>query len=290
MIEQANVILDEMMASGYTLTLRQLYYQFVSRGLFANKTENYRLLGNALDTGRKVGMIDWKAIEDRGRHINRLPTYSGVPDFLRSEINYFRNDLWLHQEVYCEVWVEKEALLGVIERPAQSRRVAYFACKGYASSSALYEAGNRFRLAARRGKRTIMFHLGDHDPSGLDMTRNNEEMLSLYAGHPIEVQRLALNMAQIEEHDPPPNPAKESDSRFLDYQREYGDESWELDALPPSVIETTIYEAIDAVTDAAQWSLDMDEEERQREELTLAIDNWPDVASWVQSQYGNEDD
>ena len=98
-----------------------------------------------------------------------------------------------------------------VEKPVAERlRVPYFACRGYVSQSESFAAGVRFADHFRRRQTPIVFHLGDHDPSGIDMTRDNADRLHLFAGQRVEVRRLALNMEQIEEFNPPPNPAKET--------------------------------------------------------------------------------
>ncbi len=284
-IEQANEIIGEMAAQGYTLTLRQLYYAFVTRGFLENKQENYKRLGGIIDEGRKQGLIDWDAFEDRQRRLDISPMFIDAPDYLRRSREWQLIDPWKDQDNYCEVWIEKEALVGVIARPCDENRVGYFACKGYASTSALYEAGRRLRRKINEGKHVTIFHLGDHDPSGIDMTRNNREMLELYAqtGR-IEVKRLAMHMSQIEEFDLPPNPAKESDSRFAEYQSEYGDSSWELDALEPAFIEQLVTDSIDSVCDRALYDEAMAEEEAWQDDIRLAADNWEDVMARLKEE------
>jgi hypothetical protein len=105
-----------------------------------------------------------------------------------------------------------------------------------------------------KGQRPIIFHMGDHDPSGLDMTRDNRERLEIFAGVPVTVVRLALNMDQIEELQPPPNPAKLSDSRAEAYIAEHGDSSWEIDALEPTYIRRLIQENVDRLRNEELWS------------------------------------
>lgn len=312
-IRQANSIIEEMAAHGYTLTVRQLYYQFVSRDLLANKQANYKRLASIVDNARKAGLIDWEAIEDRTRTMkgygHGIPLYPSPGEFiLREAEHYYYEDLWSSQKVYCEVWVEKDALLGVIERPCNAYRVPYFACRGYASSSALYEAGKRFRAKNEEGKLCVLFHLGDHDPSGLDMTRENKDAVNLFAGPNAEeldaladeaesdepedmdfsgfpgvaVKRLALNMDQVRRYNPPPNPAKEADARFAGYVREHGSKSWELDALDPAVIDRIIRDAILGVIEPEPWEAALAAEKANRETLLSVARGWDEVVElWV---------
>lgn len=172
-IAQANVIIREYADMGFVLTLRQLYYQFVSRDWIDNKQSEYKQIGSIINDGRLAGLIDWNAIEDRGRNLQRLATWESPADIISACSGQFRLDLWEDQDHYIEVWVEKEALIGVIAVPCVKWRVPHFACKGYTSQSKMWDAGyNRLRLQSRNGKDITILHLGDHDPSGIDMTRD----------------------------------------------------------------------------------------------------------------------
>jgi hypothetical protein len=249
-IAQANTIIREYQAAGYSLTLRQLYYQFVARGLISNTLQSYKRIGSIVSDARKAGQIDWSTIEDRTRYL-REPTHWDSPaSIIDACARQFKVDLWDGQARRPEVWIEKDALVGVIEPVCAELRVPCFSCRGYASDSALFEAGRRLRDYSD----PIVFHFGDHDPSGLDMSRDIEERVSMFAEQPIEIVRLALNMDQVDEYDPPNNPAKMTDSRADEYVAEFGDSSWELDALDPSVIERLIRDAIDPLINRVLWS------------------------------------
>lgn len=280
-IEQANTIIEEYQRQGFKLTLRQLYYQFVSRDLLRNKQSEYKRLGGIIDNGRQAGLIDWSAIEDRTRNLERPNVWSSPSQILNAVAEQYKEDWWLNQPVYPEVWIEKDALTGVIEPVCDEFRVPYFACRGYASQSEMYDAAKRLQDIARRGRQPVIFHLGDHDPSGLDMTRDNGDRLSMFSGRGIRVVRLALNMDQIEQYDPPPNPAKDTDSRFSDYQAEHGDSSWELDALEPTVIDRLIRDALEAEIDPDEWAKSEVEEDKNRASLTAASNNWSAVKRYL---------
>lgn len=267
-IEKANEIIAEYRRQGYTLTLRQLYYQFVSRDLIPNTERSYKNLGSAISDGRDAGMIDWNAIEDRGRGISSWLIEEDEQAVLDGIEMGFALDFWRRQNVYVEVWVEKDALSSVIERACSRRRVPYMACKGYLSASEAWRAGRRFENAAYGGaERLVMIHLGDHDPSGIDMTRDNGDRLALYSqGENIEIRRIALNMDQVERYRPPENPAKVTDTRAADYIARYGTKSWELDALEPRVLENLIETEVADLIDPEIWE-EAQEEERQRRGL-----------------------
>ncbi len=135
------------------------------------------------------------------------------------------------------------------------------------------------------GRDPIIFHLGDHDPSGLDMTRDNKDRLDIFAGlDGVEVKRLALNFDQVQAYSPPPNPAKQTDSRFSDYQTLHGDESWELDALNPEVIGNLIRENIELYLDQDLWNGAKALEANQKDLLRSAADNWDEIAKGLDEE------
>ena len=264
-IRRANAIISEYTSKGYSLTVRQLYYQHVARGFIENTGQSYSKLAGLINNARLAGLISWTAIEDRTRSLHGLETVSGPHELVQKAALNFRLDLWADQPWRPEVWVEKEALADVVGRICGQLRVDFFPCRGYVSQSEQWRAGRRLADYIYKGQRPLILHLGDHDPSGLDMTRDNRDRLGLFAGTPITVVRLALNRNQIEQYQPPPNPAKVTDSRFEAYQREHGDESWELDALNPEVIHNLIDEAICHVRDEALWSAALGREASDRQ-------------------------
>jgi hypothetical protein len=264
-INRANIIIEEYERRGYSLTLRQLYYQHVARGYIENNEKEYNRLKSIVSDGRLAGLISWTAIEDRTRNLRGLQTFTCAEDLLNRVKGTFRFDLWVDQPCRPEVWVEKDALVDVVGQICDQLRVDFFACRGYVSQSEQWRAGQRLAGYVNKGQRPIIFHLGDHDPSGIDMTRDNTERLSMFAGVPIQVVRLALNRDQIARYNPPPNPAKETDVRFSGYRAEHGDSSWELDALDPQVIHDLIEEAVLRVRDPVIWDKSLLAEVQERQ-------------------------
>ncbi len=276
-INQANQIIDEYHAQGFDLTLRQLYYQFVARDLLPNNLRSYKNLGMIVNNARMAGLIDWDRITDRTRNVREVSTWRNPQAIVRACADQFKYDLWKDQPVRVEVWIEKDALVGVIEGVCNELRVPHFSCRGYTSQSEMWAAGRRLREHLRAGKRVKVFHLGDHDPSGIDMSRDIRDRLKLFAEAPVEVCRLALNMDQVEEYEPPPNPAKDTDSRSDSYNSLYGDESWELDALEPNVLTQLIRDAVEAERDDALWEAAEERERQARAQLRGVADNWAAV-------------
>lgn len=275
-IEQANAIIETYAAQGYDLTLRQLYYQFVSRDLIANKQKEYNRLGDIVSKGRRAGLIDWTAIVDRTRSLRSLANWTSPNEIIDGAASQFRLDLWRTQSVYVEVWFEKDALMGVFERAANRYRIPFFSCRGYTSDSEVWVAAQRLSRISRR-RDVVVLHFGDHDPSGLDMTRDITDRLRLFGADSVDVRRLALNMDQVEQYDPPPNPAKETDSRFAKYLDLYGDESWELDALEPTVLARLITDEVSELIDKPEWAIQREAEARAKAELRSIAKQYPAV-------------
>jgi hypothetical protein len=281
LIEQANEIVDQYRAQGFVLTLRQLYYQFVARGLIPNQQSEYKRLGSVINDARLAGLLDWDMIEDRTRNLEDLPRWDTPQDLIYAISEQYRSDIWSDQSHRPEVWIEKEALVGVVEPVCRELRVPYFACRGYGSQSELWRAGHRFRRHVRKGQHVIVLHFGDHDPSGIDMTRDNADRLALFSrmNGAVEVRRLALNMDQVEQYNPPPNPAKATDARFAGYEAIHGDESWELDALEPQLISDLVRENVEALIDRARWNAVIAAEETARGVMKNVADSWEDVTN-----------
>lgn len=275
-INRADEIVQEYQAQGLDLTLRQLYYQFVARDILPNNQKSYSRLGSIINDARLAGMIDWDALEDRTRNLQGMRHESSPESAIADIAQFYRIDKWQNQPCRVEVWVEKEALIGVFESICMQLDVNYFACRGFVSQSEMWRASGRMRRYLRRGQRPVILHFGDHDPSGLDMTRDNHDRLGIF-GAKMEVRRIALNMSQVEQYDPPPNFAKQTDSRYQSYQEQFGDESWELDALDPTVLRDLVEQNVLELRDPELWSEMEERERRERSQLEDISDQWEDV-------------
>jgi hypothetical protein len=275
-IEAANAIIAEYEAQGFTLTLRQLHYQFVARDLHANTPENYKRLGVTLLNARDAGLSSWSAIEDRTRSMNDHAAWDSPADIITEAARSYREDPWRGQGHRVEVWVEKDALVGVIAVVCDEYRVPYCATRGNYGQIEIYKAGKRFADHIADGLTPTVLHLADHDPTGIDMTRDCADRLSLYARADVEVRRIALNIDQVRRYRPPPNFVKEGDSRTGDYRRRFGtDDCWELDALAPDVIADLIRDEVVALIDEPAWRRALRKEAKARRELAAAAEGWP---------------
>jgi hypothetical protein len=279
-ITQANEICADYQRQGYDLTLRQLYYQFVSRGLIPNQDTEYKRLGNIINDARLTGLLDWSYIVDRTRNLRGLAHWDDPESIVSAVAHQYQTDRWAGQPHQVEVWIEKDALVGVISGACDRLDVPYFSCRGYTSQSELWGAARRLIRYQDRGQAPVIIHLGDHDPSGIDMTRDIGDRLALFGAH-ATVRRIALNMDQVRVYQPPPNPAKLTDARATGYITRFGPESWELDALDPSTLDALITDTILEYRDEDAWQAETDAMHAQRDILAAISRRFHEVTDYL---------
>lgn len=282
LIELVNQVVDEYSAQGYELTLRQVYYQLVARGYIPNNERSYKNVGSLINDGRLAGLIDWHSVTDRTRNLRSESHWDTPADVIASARYSYNLDKWKGQPNYVEVWVEKDALVDIVGQACSPLDTPYFSCRGYTSQSEMWSAAQRFIRQKQRKKR-IIIHLGDHDPSGINMTRDIQERLEMF-GADVFVKRVALTMNQIQTYNPPPNPAKITDSRASKYIDQFGDESWELDALEPKVITDLIKKQVTMYRDDAIYKAVCDKESREKEELKMLEHNYDKAVAYLESE------
>ena len=241
-------IIEEYQAQGLKLTLRQLYYQLVSRDYIPNEKREYDKLSVLLSKARWGGYVDWEVIEDRLRR-PRLPYYEkSVESALLSLSRYYRIDRQKGQPNYVETWVEKDSLSSVLSPVTNKYHIRLMVNRGYSSTTAMHDAFERFERAGNRGQVLYILYIGDFDPSGLDMLRDVEQRLQEF-GVVVIVVPIALTHEQVKQYNPPPNFAKVKDPRAGWYIEKFGRNSWEVDALRPEVLNQLLVDAIEMRVD-----------------------------------------
>lgn len=311
-IQSCREILNDFQARGLRMTLRQLYYQLVSRNAIENKLKEYKRLSNLLSDARMMGMLDWDAIEDRLRKPRAAQQFEDLNDLMEAALATYRLARWEGQEHYVELWVEKEAMAGIIEPIAREYHITFMVNRGYSSQSAMYEAAKRFldgcygkvpyqtvaEMLTKGGqklenpthealtkvmiqnkddfptqkRKPILLYLGDHDPSGEQMAEDCSNRLDLF-GIDVDVRKIALTREQVDMYDPPPNPAKMADPRAAAYVEKHGESSWEMDALSPDVLDQVIRGAIEEVCDLDLMEKIKRREERDKKLLVKAVES-----------------
>lgn len=284
MIDKVNNVVSEYEKQGYSLTLRQVYYQMVARDIIPNNMRSYKNLGNLINDARLAGLVDWLAIEDRTRNLRGNSHWSKPAEVIDSAAYSYKLDHWQGQENYVEVWVEKDALIGIVGQICQKLDVSHFSCRGYVSQSEMWVAARRLKKRQDAGQRVVLLHLGDHDPSGKDMSRDIQDRLVTFETYDVTFKRLALNMDQVEQYNPPPNPAKLTDSRANGYIELYGDECWELDALEPRVISDLISNNVKMYRNDTLYNAVISKEKQEKAQLEnfalhyeKVLENWEEI-------------
>lgn len=274
LLHEIVAIVNSYLAQNIKLTNRQLYYQLVSAGIIPNADEIYKRICKFLTDGRYAGLVDWDAIEDRGRVPEKHAEWKSIKDLVRSAVYSYRLPRWSDQEYYAELYVEKQAMESVLKPIADKFHIFFGYNKGYSSASSMYDLAKRLKDKIDEGKRAVVLYLGDHDSSGLDMIRDIreriEEFLTMgedYTEPNFKVEQLALNMDQIKAYNPPPNPAKMSDPRAKWYVAKYGRVSWELDALKPDVLIKIAEDGIMRYMDADKYNEWIRLEQEQKKAL-----------------------
>lgn len=270
-------IVESYREQGFRLTVRQIYYQLVARNIIPNTERSYKNTTELCNNARLAGLLDWDAIEDRTRAFIRRQRWDSAKQILQTVVKAYHMDMWENQQLRPFVIIEKEALVGILEPVCYELDTPLLAARGYPSISVIREFVETDLLpCVDTNQGVVIIHLGDHDPSGIDMSRDLDERIAMLCGEddlPIVFERIALNMEQVDHYKPPPNPAKVSDSRFVKYQRKYGHDSWELDALQPSILVDLVRNHILGYCDDTLWAKRKEEIEQIRAKLKTIADN-----------------
>jgi hypothetical protein len=242
-IDQAREILDNYRP----MTVRQVYYQLVSRQVIENNRSAYQGVSDALVAARREGVIPWDWIEDRLRVPRGLGDgWPTVEDYLNDQVEQivsgFHLEIWPTQPCYVECWLEKDALSGIFENALASYNIGLNVGRGYDGWSSIHNAAVRYRQAEQESVTILYF--GDFDPSGEDMVRSLEERLADQEVNPTII-KVALTLEDIERYQLPPNFTKTTDTRRAAFVDRFGDLSVELDALRPDVLRARIIEAVE---------------------------------------------
>lgn len=268
LIDACNNIITNYMGQGLRLTLRQLYYQLVTQNTIKNEERAYKALSGLVSDGRLAGLIDWDAIEDRIRIPSIPAEWNDLADLVDSALDSYRLPRWEGQDNYIELWVEKDALAGVLRPLARRYHVTMMVNRGYSSQSAMYEASKR--LIEQDGKERYILYLGDFDPSGEDMVRDIRDRLDLF-GAETTVEKIALTLAQVKKYKPPPNPAKRKDPRSRDFIQKFGASSWEVDAIDPAELQRIVRGQISRYVDMRLMNAVIAKEEEDKKKLKQAV-------------------
>ena len=258
----------EILTGTHPMTVRQTFYQLISRQVIKNDRIGYQAVSNLLREARKSGVIPWEWIEDRLRRPRAVSMWADLEDFADTVIRAYRKDVWATQPQVVEVWVEKDALSGIFEDVLEPYGVTLNVGRGYDGWSSIRNAAERYG----DGVDVIVLYYGDFDPSGEDMFRSLKERLKFFDCEP-EMVKTALSIEDVKRYNLPPNLTKANDTRRKGFVDSFGDISVELDALPVNVLRAMIKEEIEVRMDLDALGGVRDEEKRDKAYLIKILSN-----------------
>jgi hypothetical protein len=262
-IDQAREILEAF----NPMTLRQVYYQLVSRQVIDNNRSTYQAVSNALVDARREGIIPWEWMEDRTRRPSIWAMYDDPADFASIMKYRYKRDVWRTQPARLEVWLEKDALSGLFKDVVGEYGVTLCVGRGYDGWDSIHNAAERYGA----GDDVTVLYFGDFDPSGEDMVRSLRDRLADLGSQPTIVKK-ALTMEDIRRYNLPPNFTKATDTRSAGHIAKYGDVSVELDALPPTVLQARLRDEVENHLDMEAFKACQEQERKDRELIVKKLD------------------
>lgn len=154
------------------MSVRQVFYRLTAEGVIGKTEAEYKgTVCRLLAELRRSGEIPYHWLTDATRWMRKPRTYSSIEEALRRTASTYRRALWDDAPVCVEIWLEKEALAGVLVDVTDGWDVPLMVTRGYPSISFLYSAAEAIRDRSENGQRTEIYYFGDRDPSGLDIDR-----------------------------------------------------------------------------------------------------------------------
>jgi hypothetical protein len=260
-VKERRDVFYDIVAEMQPMTVRQVFYQATVRGIIEKTGAGYTKVQTDLVLMRRDGTLPYGWIADNTRWQRRPTTYDGIEEALNETARLYRKSLWNDADAYVEIWLEKDALSGVVYPITSKYDVPLMVARGYASLSFLHSAAeyiNELDVPA------YIYHLGDYDPSGVNAGEKIEETLrELAPDAEIHFERLAVSPEQIDQWRLPSRPTKSSDTR----SRNFGDVSVELDAIPPDYLREMVEIAIQQHLPPRQFEILKAAEQSEREIL-----------------------
>ena len=258
LIEAAHNILEEQ----HPMTIRQLFYQLVIRHIIENCQKSYKRVSKVMTGARERGEIDPDFVVDRSKPEQRPNVWTDTTAYLEAVMRGYRLDYWADQPYYCELWLEKETLTGSVEDTTYELGIWLRTHRGYSSTTKKIELANLFD---RVNKPIKIFYVGDWDPSGLDIVRDLVQKISRYqktTNYP-KLIRVGIHREDITAYNLPPCRIKEKDPRSEEFEKKYGPDTVESDALPPAELRQRIKDAVQELIDVPLWNRKLKVEEAE---------------------------
>lgn len=264
-------ILDTFAEQGPPMTVRQIFYQLSSKGVVPkDETKGYRPVQSQLTVMRRNGSIPYGWLADNTRWKIQPTMYNGMSDALERMTRYYRQDLWASQNAHVEIWIEKDALAGVVSSITDSFGVPLFVSRGYSSISFAFDAAEQL---SQLNKPIYIYHFGDFDADGVHAAHSIREELSRHYAD-FHFERAAITPAHIDYYNLLTRPQKKSSPRYKWWRAQYGDaQNAELDALPANVLRGMVRDCIERHINPYEWERTKAIEAAERKSLQYVLDS-----------------
>ena len=259
-----NAIQTILNAEQSQITIRHLFYRLVGLQVIEKTEADYHQLCSHLSKWRRSGDIQWSAFSDSTRRRILRTTFDDIPQALRTIINCYRRNLWETQPNYIEVWVEKEAMVSILEDTVDKMGVPLVVARGFSSLTGLYDGAETIKAAIDMGKEPIIYHLGDWDPSGVAAGQSIVNSMRDDFNVDLTFQRLAVTSEQIDRLQLPTRPVKTTDRRAKNWEGG----CVEIDTMPPAELLSVVEQAITRHIDVKAWNSLKEIETQETETLT----------------------
>jgi hypothetical protein len=263
-MEEIRQAIEDTLREHNPMTVRQVFYQMAVQDVVP-KQENrgYSTVQRLLTEMRRSGRIPFNWIVDSSRTVRRAKTFNSAEDALRRTARTYRRDLWASTDTHVQMWLEKEALAGVLWEATEEWDVPLWVNRGYSSITYLHNGAEEINRAVDAGNTVYVYNFGDHDPSGVNAWEKLKEDLTEWVECPSQVrfERVAVTPEQIEKWNLPSKMPKDSDPRSEDFEGK----GVQLDAIPPDELKALVEKCVtDHISERKLQKIRQIEQEEER--------------------------
>ncbi len=257
--------LAQILVDNQPLTVRSAMYRGIGTLWKDSSDTNYNKCSRLILQMRRLGLVPYRWIVDGTRTSDKPSSWSGLADFAETVAHAYRKDLWERQEDYIEVFVEKDAMSGVIKPITHEYDIRLNPIRGYSSETFLWGIAEEWRKIE---KPIHVYYLGDHDPSGLKIETDLKRRLEGFCGFGVEWERLAVTEDDFNS-DLLGFPVKRNDAqaKWRPYLEKHGDRCVEVDAIPAPEIRDRVRAAIESHIDSGEWAFLKEQEAREKDNV-----------------------
>jgi hypothetical protein len=279
-IDKVRDAIKTILGADHPQTVRQVFYQLVTRGIIEKSEAEYQTTVIRLLTEMRLnGQVKWEWITDTSRSAKITQTFESISDALAETAKFYRRSALRNCPDYIEIWCEKDALSGIMWDVASDYDVPIVSSKGLPSLTLVYSSFLNIYRAHRAGKKSYLYQFGDHDPTGVIIPQSLESRLNeLCEKHncpkPI-IERVALIERQILDHQLPTRPTKREGNK---HAHSFVGDSVELDALPSSELRNPVRECIEQHINKPELATLRLAEESERDILWQLADDHSEAA------------